>query len=160
MNAFIFKIVLFVVLFSIGWLVGRRVEQQHLQQLEQQEAQLAAISLCNERKITSSGQGQLIMSNVVISHDYFKYVLAVIRNLLGGRIQSYESVVERARREAIVRLKRQASRLGADQIAGLRLSTAQLKRRGGMIEVFAYGTALIPPVVVNNTEPYHNTDPS
>ena len=78
----------------------------------------------------------------MISHDYFKYIIANIQNFLGGRLTSYETVVDRARREAIVRLKQEAVRHGADKIMGLRLSTTELGMQGGMVEVFAYGTAI------------------
>ncbi len=79
---------------------------------------------------------------MVISHDYFKYVIANIQNFFGGRLSSYESIVERARREAVVRLKQEAEKMGATQIMGLRLSITELGMQGGMIEVFAYGTAI------------------
>ena len=65
--------------------------------------------------------------------------------MLGGRLTSYESVVERARREAIVRLKLEAEKIGATQIMGIRLSTTELGMQGGMVEVFAYGTAIQQP---------------
>ena len=84
----------------------------------------------------------MVSSNVVISNDYFKYVIANIQNFFGGRLSSYETVVERARREAIVRLKLEAEKIGSSQIMGLRLSTTELGMQGGMVEVFAYGTAL------------------
>ena len=93
----------------------------------------------------SEYSGQMISSNVVISHDYFKYAIASVQNMLGGRLTSYESVVERARREAIVRLKLEAEKIGATQIMGIRLSTTELGMQGGMVEVFAYGTALKQP---------------
>ena len=64
------------------------------------------------------------------------------KNILGGRLTSYESIVERARREAIVRLKQQAQSVGANHIMGVRLSTTELGMQGGMVEVFAYGTAV------------------
>ena len=79
---------------------------------------------------------------MVISHDYFKYIIAQIQNFFGGRLTTYESVVDRARREAIVRLKQQAENIGAKHIMGLRLSTTELGMQGGMVEVFAYGTAI------------------
>ncbi len=78
----------------------------------------------------------------MISHDYFKYVIANIQNFFGGRLTSYESIVDRARREAVVRLKQEAEKMGATQIMGLRLSTTELGMQGGMVEVFAYGTAI------------------
>lgn len=144
MDAFIFKIFIFVVLFTVGWGFGRHTEQKHLKTLEAEEKRLAHIRLDNKRFKTSDQLGQLISSNVVISHDYFKYVIANIQNFFGGRLTSYESVVERARREAVVRLKQEAEKMGANHIMGLRLSTTELGMQGGMIEVFAYGTAIQP----------------
>lgn len=145
MDALIFKAALFVILFAVGWGFGRHAERKHLKELEAQEKRLAYIRLDSSRFKTSDDFGQLVSSNVVISHDYFKYVIANIQNFFGGRLTSYESVVERARREAVVRLKLEAEKLGAAQIMGLRLSTTELGMQGGMVEVFAYGTAIRNP---------------
>ena len=142
MDAFILKVVIFVILFAIGWGFGRHTEIKHLTELDEQEQRLAYITLDNNRFKTSPHPGQLVSSNVVISHDYFKYVIANIQNFFGGRLTSYESVVERARREAIVRLKLEAEKIGATHIMGLRLSTTEMGMQGGMVEVFAYGTAI------------------
>ncbi|HEE5774964.1 TPA: YbjQ family protein, partial [Acinetobacter baumannii] len=108
----------------------------------EKEQEFAHIRIDTNRFATSDQLGHFISSNVVISHDYFKYVLASIKNILGGRLTSYESIVERARREAIVRLKQQAQSVGANHIMGVRLSTTELGMQGGMVEVFAYGTAV------------------
>ncbi len=145
MDALIFKAAIFVILFAVGWGFGRHAERKHLKELEAQEKRLAYIRLDSSRFKTSDHLGQLVSSNVVISHDYFKYVIANIQNFFGGRLTSYESVVERARREAVVRLKLEAEKLGAAQIMGLRLSTTELGMQGGMVEVFAYGTAISNP---------------
>lgn len=145
MDALTFKAALFVILFAVGWGFGRHAERKHLKELEAQEKRLAYIRLDSSRFKTSEHFGQLVSSNVVISHDYFKYVIANIQNFFGGRLTSYESVVERARREAVVRLKLEAEKLGAAQIMGLRLSTTELGMQGGMVEVFAYGTAIRNP---------------
>lgn len=142
MNALILKILIFVVLFGIGWGFGRYAERKHLESLTQKEKQLAHIRIDNNRFQTSTFSGQMISSNVVISHDYFKYVIANIQNFFGGRLTSYESIVERARREAIVRLKEEALKMGSTEIQGLRLATTELGMQGGMVEVFAYGTAI------------------
>jgi len=93
--------------------------------------------------VQTVAHGQMVSSNVVISHDYFKYILANIQNFFGGRLTSYESVVERARREAMLRLKQEADRIGANHIMGVRMSTTELGMQGGMVEVFAYGTAIV-----------------
>ena len=143
MDGLIFKIALFALLFGIGWLFGRQIEKKHLNELDEKERALAHIRIDTNKFQTSDRSGQLVESNVVISHDYFKYVIANIQNFFGGRLTSYESVVERARREAIIRLKQEAHAMGANHIMGVRLNTTELGMQGGMVEVFAYGTAII-----------------
>ncbi len=142
MDGLIIQIVIFAILFSVGFGFGRFNERKHLQYLDEQEQRLAYIRVNNSRFIESTLPGHMISSNVVISHDYFKYAIANVQNMLGGRLTSYESVVERARREAIIRLKLEAEKMGADQIMGIRLSTTELGMQGGMVEVFAYGAAI------------------
>lgn len=142
MDGLIIQIVIFAILFSVGFGFGRYNERKHLQYLDEQEQRLAYIRVNSSRFNESTFPGHMISSNVVISHDYFKYAIANVQNMLGGRLTSYESVVERARREAIVRLKLEAEKMGADQIMGIRLSTTELGMQGGMVEVFAYGTAI------------------
>lgn len=142
MDTLIFKIVLFLCLFLIGWLVGRGIERKHLLALDEEEQRLGHIRTDISRFKQSAEPGQLISSNVVISHDYFKFVIATIQNFFGGRLTTYETVIDRARREAVVRLKREAEKIGATEIQGLRLCTSELGMQGGMVEVFAYGTAI------------------
>jgi uncharacterized protein YbjQ (UPF0145 family) len=90
----------------------------------------------------------LVQGSAVISIDYFKRLLAVLRNIFGGRIKAYESLVDRARREATLRLKEQALARGADMVVNLRLETAAIgnsanrKNRVGSVEAIAYGTAI------------------
>ena len=73
MDNLIFQFVIFAILFSVGFGFGRYYEQKHLKELAEQEARLAYIVLDTHRFATSEFAGQLISSNVVISHDYFKY---------------------------------------------------------------------------------------
>lgn len=140
---FLVKLLIFVSLFCIGWYFGRRAERKHLQQLHAAEAQLAYIRLGSRRFETREQPGQLVMASVVLSHDYFKWVWAQIHNFFGGRLITYESLLDRARREAIVRLKQQAEKLGAVEILALRLVSTEIGEQGGMVEVLAYGTAII-----------------
>lgn len=142
MDGLLLKIGITLILFCIGWAFGRHIERKHLAELEQQEQQLAYIKIDNQRFQKTASQGKMISSNVVLSHDYFKYIIAMIQNFFGGRLTTYETVLDRARREAVVRLKREAQRMGADHIMGLRLSTTEMGMQGGMVEVFAYGTAI------------------
>ena len=91
----------------------------------------------------------LVCGNVVISVDYFKTVIAGLRNLVGGNITAYESLLDRARREAILRMQEQAATLGSRMIINMKFETSRVSgdagRGLGSVEVLAYGTALVPP---------------
>lgn len=80
MSGLIFQVILFLILFSVGWGFGRHIEQKHLRELDEKEKKFAHIRIDTNRFVETSAKGQLVSSNVVISHDYFKYILANIQN--------------------------------------------------------------------------------
>ena len=87
----------------------------------------------------------LVHGEVVGSADYFKTFVAGFRNLVGGRFRSYETLMERARREALLRLKADAHARGARLVVCVRFETTSIASGWApAIEVFAYGTALVP----------------
>jgi len=147
------QIAVFVVLLAVGWFAGRANERRHFRELTEHEAKLREILVFNERRPPADRafvRGVLVVGSVVIAEDYFKRVAAGLRSLVGGRISVYESLLDRGRREAIVRMKQEASELGATMIFNVRLETASLSEdRGGRSPMFsaefiAYGTALVP----------------
>ena len=87
---------------------------------------------------------ELVTGNAVISVDYFKRVAAGLRKLFGGNLTTYETLVDRARREAILRLKESCQ--GATQIINLRIETSSISQgksnQIGSVEVLAYATAI------------------
>jgi uncharacterized protein YbjQ (UPF0145 family) len=143
----------FLVPLALGWFVGRANERRHFRELREFEATLRDIAVFTERR-PPAGQtfrsGALVVGSVVIAEDYFKRLAAALRSLVGGRLPAYESLLERGRREAIVRMKEQARRLGATTVYNVRLETSSLSEdRGGRSPLFsaefiAYGTALVP----------------
>jgi len=142
-------LIVFLVLLTLGYGFGRRAESQHYKSIIAREKQLQSIPAVGMKvpPLARPYTVTLVCGNVVISVDYFKRFLAGLRSLLGGRITSYESLLDRARREAILRMKEQAAGMGAKLIFNVQLTTASLTRgkRGGIgsVEVLAYGTALI-----------------
>ena len=99
------------------------------------------------------------MGNVTISVDYFKRFLAALHAFFGGRVTSYETLLDRARREALIRMKLMAKEKQASLVLNVKYETVSIyKGTGksiGSVEVLAYGTALIasentPSVTLNN----------
>jgi len=143
----------FIVLLTIGLLFGRANERKHFRELAELEETLRDIVVCNGRGRADEGafrSGALVVGSVVIAEDYFKRVAAGLKSLIGGNLIAYESLLERGRREAIVRMKTEARQLGASVVVNVRLETASLsedwsgRRPIFSAEFIAYGTALVP----------------
>jgi uncharacterized protein YbjQ (UPF0145 family) len=140
-----------IVLLGLGYGFGRRAESQHYASIKQGEERLRGLMILQTRfppALEPAPRSVLVSGNVVIAVDFFKVFVAGLRNLIGGRMVSYESLLDRARREAVLRMKEEAHALGATLILNVKLDTASLYKgqQGSIqsIEAFAYGTALIP----------------
>lgn len=142
----------FVGLLLVGLVFGRMAEQRHFRELADAERQLARILVFNERTPPADGnyrRTQLVTGSVVIAEDYFKRIAAALASIVGGRLTAYESLMDRGRREAIVRMKRDARKIGATMVFNVRFETSSLSedhRRQALFsaEFLAYGTALVP----------------
>lgn len=138
-----------VVLGTLGYFFGRIAERRHFASIIEREAQYRDLLVFNE-SVPPPGEwqaGPLVGGNVVISVDYFKRLAAGLRALFGGRLTTYESLLERGRREALLRMKQDAAARGASMVINVRLETASISKGNGdqigSVEVYAYGTALI-----------------
>jgi uncharacterized protein YbjQ (UPF0145 family) len=67
-------------------------------------------------------------------------ILAGFKNLVGGEISDYTKLMADAREEAILRMKENAEKLGADAIVNIRFTTSTISQ--GAAEIMAYGTAV------------------
>lgn len=148
-----FNLIVFLVLLALGYGFGRYLERRHYRSIIKREKVLnrlpaVAAKTPDAGTLLASGECELVMGNAVISVDYFKRFVASLRNLVGGRVRSYESLVDRARREAVLRMKQQARKRGANLVFNVKFETASIskgrKNTIGSVEVLAYGTALIP----------------
>ena len=144
-------LITFLVLLALGYGFGRHAEAKHFKSIIAREKELStlpAILIKFPPPQLPPPKTELVIGSVVISVDYFKRIVAGLRNLVGGRVTSYESLLDRARREAILRMKEQARELGGTMVFNVKLETASIskgvKNKVGSVEVLAYGTAIIP----------------
>jgi uncharacterized protein YbjQ (UPF0145 family) len=89
----------------------------------------------------------LVTGDAVISTDYFKSFAARLRGIIGGEVRSYDSLMLRARREALLRMLEQARGIGASEVWNVRFETSNIRSatRNSVavsVEVFAFGTAI------------------
>ena len=130
-------------------IIGKGIELHHFRRLEERERAFSHIIVTNLRTVPPQyehAQPILVMGSAVIATDYFKVFAAGLRTLFGGEMKSYVTLMERARREAMLRLLEQAAQQGATAVWNIRYETTtthgQQRKRPGGVEVLAYGTAM------------------
>ena len=143
------NLLFFLTLIAIGYVIGTLAEKRHYRSIHKREKKylnLPAVTMKTaihpDQKVTSA---ELVCGSAVISIDYFKRFLASLRNIFGGTVKSYESLIDRARREALIRMKEMAG--DATVIVNVRIETSTIGRNAnkkgvGCLEAMAYGTAL------------------
>ncbi len=148
----IISLVIFAALVGLGYFVGSRQEKKHYQSIREREEQLKALRVIPSRHPPDYQQRpyrtEFVCGSVVVAMDYFKKIAGSLAAIFGGRIRFYETLVERARREAVLRMKEEARGKKAQMVFNVKFSTASILkdkagRPGGSVEVIAYGTAII-----------------
>jgi uncharacterized protein YbjQ (UPF0145 family) len=143
-----YDLIILLGLLLIGYGFGSYNERRHFRSIRARETELEDILAFSTRHPPPDSYQDVCLAagSVVISIDYFKKVSAGLRNIIGGRVSAYESLVERARREAILRMKKMARERGVNVIFNVKLETSSItkgnKGQVGAVEVLAYGTGL------------------
>ena len=141
-----YDILFFVILIVVGYVFGTIIEKRHFKSLIKREEEmlyLPTISLKKPLHAEDIKSSTMVNGSVVISIDFFKKFVAGLINFFGGNITVYESLIDRARREAILRMKESAK--DASEIINVKIETSSITKNTkgvGAIEVLAYGTAI------------------
>lgn len=137
----------FLGLLIVGFLIGSYLENRHYRSIKDRERKFAKTPCLSNKKVTdklSIEQFTLASGSVVVAIDHFKKLLFGLRNLFGGEVKSYASLIDRARREALLRMKE--NHPTADMFINVRLETFSIGKgdQGNItsVEMFAYGTAI------------------
>jgi uncharacterized protein YbjQ (UPF0145 family) len=140
-----------LILLVVGYFAGTMAEQSHYKSIRVRELRLRRMPTTNLKKPPPHWRVEkvaLVAGSTVISVDYFKRFLAGLRGFFGGRVRSYESLLDRARRESVLRMKEQAAKQGFDAVINVRLESSNIAapmrndRGTAGVEVLAFGTAL------------------
>ena len=124
-----------------GLVFGSRAEKKHYKSIRLRETDLAWLAVrCDEFVTEGNQEAWMVTASVVVANDYFKNYIARIKNVFGGRLTSYESLMDRARREVVLRIKERALERGAKEVIGLDLQFNVLDKVG--VEIFASATAI------------------
>ena len=143
-------LIFFLMLLALGYFAGTFAEKRHYRSIERREKALARLPAVTLKSVDVPPEkvrsAHMVHGSAVISVDYFKRILAGLRNLFGGKVKAYETLLDRARRESLLRMKESAP--DASIIVNVRIETATIgrsrrgKQRISCLETIAYGTAL------------------
>lgn len=139
----------FLIFLGLGYGFGQYFEKRHYQSITKREKQFLSKPAVTFRKLPDARPVQsvhLATGSVVISVDHFKRFLAGLRLFFGGEIRSYSSLIDRARREALLRMKESCP--NAELFINTRLETSTISKGGrkqkiGSVEILAYSTAVV-----------------
>ena len=85
----------------------------------------------------------LVTGETIIGANFMKDFFAGIRDIVGGRSGSYESVLREAKDTALKEMEERAEMMGADAIVGVDLDYEALGSNSCMLMVTASGTAVV-----------------
>ena len=143
----IFLLLLWGLPIVLGFVFGQMAEKRHYRSIHAREAAMLYLPTTAGKRSIMPGQAlrcELVTGSMVVSVDHFKRAAAALRSFVGGPVKSYESLLDRAKREAVLRLKESCP--DAHEIVNLRLETVPLAKstQGGVaaVEVFAFATAI------------------
>ena len=143
------ELITFLVLIAVGYTSGTLLEKRHYISIRKREALTLTLPALPTDCIDSTRSVEsvkLVAGSTAIALDYFKSITGRLKNLFGGRVTAYETLLDRARRESILRMKAEAE--GYDVIINVCLETssiggeAQGRRKIQSVECYAYGTAI------------------
>lgn len=143
--------ILFVGGFAIAIVIGRKHDKENPTQKRKPQKHFTAPSgdnsfmlisnievIPNKRVLEHLG---LVQGSTVRAKHAGKDILAGIKNLFGGELNSYTDLLQESREEALQRMSDQAETIGANAILNVRFSTSAIT--AGASEILAYGTAVI-----------------
>ena len=84
----------------------------------------------------------IVSGETIIGANIFRDFLAGIRDVIGGRSNSYEKVLREAKNSALREMEEQALQLGANAVIGVDLDYETVGQGASMLMVTASGTAV------------------
>lgn len=86
---------------------------------------------------------EIISAECVLGMNIFNDIGAAVRDLVGGRNQTFQTKLREARKTVLDELKREAHQLGADAVVAVDLDYSEISGGGkSMLFVVATGTAV------------------
>ena len=108
-----FELIITVLFLALTYATGSIIEKNHFKKIKQREIKLIkkpviSYGAKNFKPKRPIKKVELVTGEVVIGGDYFKNFVANLKNFFGGRLTPFESIMDRGRREALLRMREKA----------------------------------------------------
>ncbi len=84
----------------------------------------------------------LVAGETILGANFFRDILASLRDIVGGRSGAYEKVLNDARKQAVADMTDKAAALGANAVIGVDIDYETVGSNGSMLMVTAAGTVV------------------
>ena len=153
---FAFWVVIPVAFPLTSWALGRWYQGRLMEALEANEKAHGTILQSDRFSSTTSKMDNMAATSATLLHvsicvgpSIGQMFLMWIKGIFGGRLQSYDAVLDYGRREVLFRLKQQADSFGCKSMQNIRLETSVVSfsksgndRRGTSVEFLAFATGI------------------
>lgn len=85
----------------------------------------------------------IVTGETIIGANILKDFMAGIRDIVGGRSNSYEKVLREAKDTSMIEMMQRAQAMGANAIVGIDIDYETIGESGSMLMVATSGTAVV-----------------
>ena len=85
----------------------------------------------------------VVTAETIIGANVFRDFMAGVRDFFGGRSNSYEKILMKAKNTALKELEQRAREKGANAVVGVDLDYETVGKSGSMLMVVCSGTAVV-----------------
>ena len=139
----------------LSWAIGRWYQDRLHEALLADEKKEGS-TLQDEKYLSTSSQmdsmsaqsSTLLHVSICVGPSIGQMFFMWVKGLFGGRLHSYDVVLDYGRREVLLRLKRQANELGCSSIQNIRIETSMVrfaknnKSKQASVEFLAFATGI------------------
>jgi uncharacterized protein YbjQ (UPF0145 family) len=139
-----------LLMLALAFFAGNWIAKRHEAQMALRREALGAMEISDIstylRPDPSAPCPQMLNAEVTLGIDHFRGFMGRLKNIFGGEVRSYQATLDRARREAILRVMEQAHAEGMNAVANLRVDfvdisgNATMARKASMVTIQASAT--------------------
>lgn len=148
----IFTIIVFP---TLSWAIGKWYQNRLMSALLENEKQEGKMLQSDKHLSTSSSMTSMTAESSTLLHvsicvgpSWGQIFFMWFKSLFGGRLHSYDVVLDYGRREVLLRLNQQAKALGCSSIVNIRIETSTVSfaknnnNKTSSVEFLAFATGL------------------